>query len=250
MNVLIFAAGLGTRLKPLTDSMPKALVPIDGKPLLGWLLEKLENAVCGSERKDDGLNVVVNIHHFGEQIIDFVEKSRWNTDVRFSDERDMLLETGGGLKKALPLFESSDPVLVHNVDILSNVDINGFYEGHKADDALVTMLVSERKTKRYLLFDDSNRLVGWTNIETGEVKSPFCNLDVAACHRYAFSGIQVVSPKILRFMDGWEGKFSVIDFYLSICDKVCIRCDLKKDLRLLDVGKLDSIAQAEEWVKL
>ncbi len=247
MNVMIFAAGLGTRLKPLTDNMPKALVPVGGKPLLGLLIDKLKASVKETEL----LNVVINIHHFGQQIIDYIasEYTGQGCDIKFSDERDQLLETGGGLKKALPLFGSDEPVLVHNVDILSNIDLADFYNGHVADtDALVTMLVSERKTKRYLLFDDSDRLVGWTNIETGEVKSPYSSLNVGACRMYAYSGIQVVSPQLLPLMESWNGKFSIIDFYLSICDKVCIKCDLRTDLRLLDVGKIDSIAEAEKFV--
>ena len=246
MNVMIFAAGLGTRLKPLTDTMPKALVPVGGKPLLGLLIDKLSASIGAN----DSLSIVVNIHHFGQQIIDYVQAEYSDMNIKFSDERDQLLETGGGLKKALPLFDIDKPVLVHNVDILSNIDLADFYVRHSADDeVLVTMLVSERKTKRYLLFDDSDRLVGWTNIETGDVKSPYKDLDVNACRRYAYSGIQVVSPKLLPLMEHWNGKFSIIDFYLSICDRVCIRCDVRTDLRLLDVGKLDSIAQAEQFVQ-
>lgn len=247
MNVLIFAAGLGTRLKPLTDTMPKALVPINGKPLIKWLIDKLEYSVK-SHNNDGKLHIVINIHHFGQQIIDFIDECRMEHDIKFSDERDMLLETGGGLKKALPLFDNSDSVLVHNVDILSNVDLSDFYERHINNNVIVTILVSNRKTKRYLLFDNDYRLVGWTNIETGEVKSPYADLDVDTCKRYAFSGIQVVSPEILSYMENWNGKFSIIDFYLSICDKVCIKGELKNDLKILDVGKLDSISQAEEWL--
>ena len=247
MNVMIFAAGLGTRLKPLTDTMPKALVPVGGKPLLGLLIDKLGASIGGK----DLLEIVINIHHFGQQIIDYVEAECSEMNIKFSDERDQLLETGGGLKKALPLFDNDEAVLVHNVDILSNIDLADFYARHScASDVLVTMLVSERKTKRYLLFDDSDRLVGWTNIETGEVKSPYKDLDVNACRKYAYSGIQVVSPQILPLMEQWDGKFSNIDFYLSICDKVCIKCDFRTDLRLLDVGKLDSIAQAEQFLNL
>ena len=242
---MIFAAGLGTRLKPLTNTMPKALVPVCGRSLLGILLDRLKTAVPSGE----SLDVVVNIHHFGQQIIDYVATHEKDVNIRFSDERTELLETGGGLKKALPLFVTDEPVLVHNVDILSNVDLYDFYCTHVAADAMVTMLVSERKTSRYLLFDNENRLVGWTNVDTGEVKSPYKDIDVQTCRKYAFSGIQVVSPKILALMGSWSGKFSIIDFYLSICNKVCIRCDVRTDLRLLDVGKVDSITQAEQFLQ-
>ena len=245
MNILIFAAGLGTRLKPLTDTMPKALVPIKGRALLGILVDKIKQST------NENKTLVINIHHFGQQIIDYVAANNsFGIDVRFSDERDMLLETGGGLKKAAPLFENDLPILIHNVDILSNVDLGELYNKHKnTPDIGATLIVSERKTKRYLLFDQSDCLVGWTNIETGEVKSPFKDLDVSSCKKYAFSGIHVFSQSLMQYMSNWEGKFSIIDFYLSICDKVKIKGDVRPDLRVLDVGKLDSIKMAEEWLE-
>lgn len=225
MKSLIFAAGLGTRLKPLTDTMPKAMVPIAGKPLISILIEKMIQCGC--------TEIVVNVHHFAEQIIDYIrENDGFGIDIRFSDEREKLLETGGGLKKALPLFsDSTSPILVHNVDILSNVDLKAFYENSVAASAALmqygtglgaVLLVSERKTSRYLLFDEDNRLVGWTNVTTGQVKSPYPDLDVDKCKKYAFSGIQVFFPHLATFMDEWEGSFSIIDFYLSVCDKVPI----------------------------
>lgn len=253
MNALIFAAGLGTRLKPLTDTMPKAMVPINGKPLVQILIEKLKQ--IGVEE------IVINVHHFAQQIIDFVQANNsFGIDIKFSDETDMLLETGGGLKKAAKLFSNDDPILVHNVDILSNADLKELYEGasfisHAVALAPTTknvmgayMLVSYRETQRYLLFDDDNNLVGWTNIATGQIKSPYTDLDVSKYHKYAFSGIQVFNPSLLPYMDTWEGKFSIIDFYLSICDKVQIKCCPNDNLQLLDVGKLDTIAKAEEFL--
>ncbi len=237
MNALIFAAGLGTRLKPLTDSMPKAMVPVNGKPLVQILIEKLKKAGVGE--------IVINVHHFADQIIDFVTANEgFGVKVKFSDETDMLLETGGGLKKAARLFSNDDPILVHNVDILSNANLNGLYSGSVG----TTMLVSARQTQRYLLFDDDNCLVGWTNIATGQVKTPFDHLDLDKCHRFAYSGIQVFYPQLLPLMDGWEGKFSIIDFYLSICHQHRIYGKCDSELSLLDVGKLDSIAKAEEFL--
>ncbi len=248
MNAMIFAAGLGTRLKPLTDTMPKAMVPVCGKPLVQILLERLVMNGCRE--------AVINVHHFADQIINYVrENDSFGIDVKFSDERDMLLETGGGLKKALPLFSDDNPVVVHNVDILSNVNLSSLYADSLSvigrDESVgAVMLVSERKTQRYLLFDDDDTLVGWTNIQTGQVKSPYESLDVNKYRKYAFAGIQVCNPKVLLpMMNEWDGKFSIIDFYLSICDKVKIKCSPKSDLRLLDVGKLDTITLAEEFVK-
>ncbi len=248
MNIFILAAGLGTRLKPLTDTMPKALVPVGGRPLLQLLIEKIK-------QQCDQPEIVINIHHFGQQIIDFVEAHHsFGLPIRFSDERDMLLETGGGLKQAASLFGNDDPILIHNVDILSNVDLGAFYQQHVSDpDVAATLIVSERKTKRYLLFDDTNRLVGWTNIETGEVKGARVQevqrSRVQEVQKLAFSGIHIVSKSLIGMMDEWEGKFPIMDFYLSVCDQAIIRADIRSDLKLLDVGKLDSLAQAEEMVK-
>ena len=162
MKALIFAAGLGTRLKPLTDTMPKALVPLHGEPLLAHTLRRL----IGSGATE----AVVNVHHFGEQIIDYLARTDWGIPVGISDERDALLETGGGLRKAAPLFHEPDaPILIHNVDILSNADLGALYAAAAPHDAL--LLVSDRPTQRYLLFDDDLRLRGWTNLATGEVRA-------------------------------------------------------------------------------
>ena len=235
MQAMIFAAGMGTRLKPLTDRMPKALVPVAGKPLLQHVMNKLQGA--GFDR------VVVNVHHFAQQIKDYLQDS----NVIISDETDQLLETGGGLKKALSFFRVDEPVLIHNVDILSNVDLRSFYDESRGNDA--TLLVSWRETQRYLLFNDEMRLVGWTNIATGEVKSPYADLQVERCRRYAFSGIHCVSPALQGIMEGWPDRFPIMDFYLQNCHRLNIRGVVKTDLRLMDVGKLDTLQQAEQFVK-
>lgn len=240
MQAMIFAAGLGTRLKPLTDSMPKALVPVCGKPLLAHTIERLKGA--GADE------IVVNVHHFSDQIVDYLATHDFDISIKISDESEQLLDTGGGLRKALPLFSQQDqPVLIHNVDILSNIPLTQFYSSHQQNDA--TLLVSERQTSRYLLFDDKDRLVGWTNINTGEVKSPYKDLNVEKCKRYAFSGIHCFVPRLGKLMVDFPDKFSIIDFYLSVCDKVTIKCHFQKDLRLLDVGKLDSLEQAERFLE-
>ena len=238
-QAMIFAAGLGTRLKPLTDTMPKALVRVGGEPLLEHVVKIL--------KASDFDKIVVNVHHFASQIVDFLhDNDNFGADISISDESESLLDTGGGVKKARPLFAPEAPILIHNVDILSNVDLDWLYERHGTNDA--TLLVSERKTKRYLLFDDDMRLVGWTNIETGEVKSPFANLDVRSCRMLAFSGIHVFSPGLFSLMDAFPGKFGIMDFYLKVCGKSVIKGCFKPDLRLLDVGKLDSLAEADAFV--
>lgn len=249
MQAMIFAAGLGTRLKPITDHMPKAMVSVGGEPLIKHVITKLISA--GAER------IVVNVHHFASQIINYLNNNNFNTDIRISDESEKLLDTGGGIKKAAPLFDETYPVLIHNVDILSNVDLKKFYEeGCKAGaqtgeaEADAVLLVSERKTKRYLLFNNDMRLVGWTNIETGEVRSPYPNLNPQDCRMYAFAGIHVISPRMFKMMnEEFPDKFGIIDFYLKACDKHVIKGYLKQDLKLLDVGKLDTLKEAEEFCK-
>lgn len=235
---MIFAAGLGTRLKPITDTMPKALVRVGGKPLIEHVVGKLKAAGAG--------RIVVNVHHFASQVVGFLaDNGNFGVDISISDESAQLLDTGGGIKKAAHLFTADAPILIHNVDILSNVDLGWLYGCHANNDA--TLLVSERKTKRYLLFNDDMRLVGWTNIETGEVKSPYVGLDVSACKKFAFSGIHVFSPRLFPLMEAFPDKFGIIDFYLKTCDKAVVKACVKQDLRLLDVGKLDTLAEAERF---
>lgn len=243
MKAMIFAAGLGTRLKPLTDTMPKALVPVGGTPLLEILIRKMIDAGV--------TDIVINVHHFAGQIIRFIEENKqFGIHIAFSDETDMLLETGGGIKKAVPLLSVENPenrpFLVHNVDIISNVDLRDFCM--KGADCAALLLVSERKTKRYLLFDNGNRLVGWTNIETGEVKTPYQHLDVAECKRYAFAGVHLFSPRLFPYFEKWKDKFSIIDFYLSVCDREPVYAYPHPGLKLMDVGKLETLEQADEFL--
>ena len=238
-RAMIFAAGLGTRLKPLTDTMPKALVPVGGKPLLQHLLEKLKSAGFR--------DAVINVHHFADMIEDWCSQNPMGVNVYFSDERKELLETGGGIKHAAPLLrDARDGFLIHNVDILSNVDLQAFMEYGRGRAA--TLLVSDRQTQRYLLFDDDMRLVGWTNTATGEVRSPYPHLDASRYHRLAFAGIHQMSPSLFRYFQDWGDRFSIIDFYLGICDRETICGYVQPGLRLLDIGKQDTLQQAENFL--
>ncbi|MBO4435000.1 MAG: nucleotidyltransferase family protein [Bacteroidales bacterium] len=242
MKAMIFAAGLGTRLKPLTDTMPKALVPVAGKPLLAHVLEKLVGAGY-----DD---ITVNVHHFPDQIIKYLADNDFGAHISISDERDLLRETGGGIKFARPLLEGSEPFLVHNVDILSDLDLEWFRSQHRPD-ALATLLVSERKTQRYLLFDSDGCLAGWTNIATGEVRSPRGSIDPANYRMLAFSGIHCISQGIFDAFTryGFGNRFSIMDFYLTACADYPIRAAVPTALRLLDVGKLDTLTEAESFLR-
>lgn len=236
-QAMIFAAGLGTRLKPLTDTMPKALVRVGGQPLIWHVIMKLKAA--GYER------IVVNVHHFAQQIIDYLQANdNFGLDIRISDETSGLLETGGGIKKAMPLFDPSEPILIHNVDILSNLEFNSLSMVAPPDALLV---VSQRNTKRYLLFDDEMILDGWTNIETGEVRSPYPALDPTDLKRLAFSGIHMIWPRLFPLFQDMPERFGIIDFYLKYCHQCAFLGYEKKDLRLMDVGKLDTLDQAESF---
>ena len=271
MQAMIFAAGLGTRLKPLTDTMPKALVKVGGEPLIEHVVRRLADA--GFKR------IVVNVHHFSSQIIDFLrEKENFGLDIIISDESDRLLDTGGGIKKAAPLFDHEYPILIHNVDIFSNVDLHQFYEASQNRESIdkscikdkvsetavsetalssvldclpidAVLLVSQRKTKRYLLFDNDMTLVGWNNVETGEVRSPYGEIDSRKYQMYAFAGIHVISPRLVNVMDEFPDKFGIIDFYLKTCATHRIVGFVKNDLSLMDIGKLDTLSQAEAFLK-
>ena len=239
---MIFAAGLGTRLRPLTDTMPKALVRVGGQPLLWHVLMRLRDA--GFER------IVVNVHHFASQIVDYLDSnSHFGLDIRISDESGQLLETGGGIRKALPLLDAGESVLIHNVDILSNADLEAFYLSASQDpSADAWLIVNERSTSRYLLFDGDARLAGWTNVSTGEVKSPYPEFDASLYTPLAFSGIHLIAPSLFPMLRQWPDRFPIMDFYLRECDKAVVRAWKADGLRLLDVGKLNSLADAERFV--
>ncbi len=256
-KAMVFAAGLGSRLKPLTDTMPKALVPVNSKPLIEHVCDRLISF---------GFNdIVVNVHHFAEMI------ETWATSamrdkyqdrgirISISDERAQLLDTGGGLAHARELLtasNSSNRVLIHNVDILSNADLDQLWNYSLQADAV--LLVSARKTSRYLVFDNDMKLVGWANIQTREIRSPypevhealsnvtFESLDIAGKYYLrAFAGIHCISTSLLKQMDGYPDKFSIIDFYLNVCGTVNIKGYEQEGLQITDVGKMDTLATAQ-----
>lgn len=256
---MIFAAGLGTRLRPLTDTMPKALVPVGGIPLLRRVVMKLRDAGCD--------RIIVNVHHFPHLIVDYLNRNdNFGIDIRISDETESLLDTGGGLRKAAPLFRPDEPILIHNVDIISNIDIRNIYDfasqqihpGNKAGTTSTTndsfsamLIVSKRQTSRYLLFDKDMTLEGWINTKTNEKRGPIAEkCKDCATHPalpFAFSGIHIISPRLLAMMSTMPERFGIIDFYLKMCATTRIKGVVKDDLRLLDVGKIDTLAVAERF---
>ncbi len=240
MKALIFAAGLGTRLRPLTDRMPKALVPVAGVPVLERVIKKLQAA---------GINdICINVHHFAPMIEEFLRaNSDFGAKIMLSRENDEPLETGGGIKHAAPYLRG-DRFLVHNVDILSNADMEWFM-AQDDKDSLASLLVRESESDRYLLFDENMCLAGWTNVRTGEFKSPYPDFDVSKYRKFAFTGIHIISDKVFDLMQSWPLKFSIIDFYLSLADKYSLKAVVAEDINLIDMGSPEKLKEAEHLFK-
>ena len=251
MKAMIFAAGLGTRLKPLTDNMPKALVPLAGKTLLQWQIERLKSAGI--------TDIVVNVHHFPDMIINYLhENDNFGCNILISDERNMLLETGGGLRNAKTLLTGiktgiEEPILVCNVDILSNIDLAALLKSYNPEEMGV-VVVSKRDTQRYLLFDKENRLFGWTNVSTGEIRGKEAiGEERKNIKMLAFSGMHVLNSRIFDYLDELTQqkgkKFSLIDAYLSIAEKEILRAFIPENYRMMDVGKITQLSEAEAFAQ-
>lgn len=234
-NAMIFAAGLGTRFKPWTDKHPKALALVNGKSLLQRNIEYLQQYGIR--------DVVVNVHHFADQIINAIQQNKgWGSHIRISDESDAVLETGGGLKKAAHFFSGTiSPIVIINVDILTDMDLGDMLSAHTTWQPLATLAVSDRSTSRYFLFDEYNVLVGWRNVGSGEER---ISRKAETYVQKAFSGIHVISPALLPLIHQ-EGKFSMVDVYLHLAKTQIIRGYDHSGSRFLDVGKPDSVEKAE-----
>jgi MurNAc alpha-1-phosphate uridylyltransferase len=235
VKAILLAAGLGTRLFPLTKDKPKALVEVQGVPLIQHQLEKL---------KSEGFTeVLINIHHFADQIIAFLKKHKnFGLKILFSDERDQLLDTGGALRKAADFIRGDDPVLIYNVDVLSNISLKDMLHDHRLTGASVTLAIRKRKSSRYLLFDEHNQLRAWENIKTGEKKGDWENKNLIQA---AFSGIHIFSSKSVDLFPNKEA-FSIIDFYIDICDTQYISGYFHDESFWLDVGNPETLAEAEK----
>lgn len=234
----ILAAGLGTRLKPWTDHHPKALAMVNGKSLLQRNVEYLQQ--FGIK------NVVVNVHHFAEQIVEAIEKNKgWGSNIKISDETNEVLETGGGLLKAQPLLENYTNFLVMNCDILTNLTIHQLAEQHQKTQAMATLAVSRRASSRGLLFNEKMEMVGWKNATTNEEKLPALHKITNPPQLFAFSGIHLLHKSIFKEIH-FSGKFSIIDVYLDLCSsQKIVGYDHSQDL-VLDVGKPEAIEKAEK----
>lgn len=243
MRALVLAAGLGTRLRPWTLTHPKALVPVAGVPVLERVLGKLE---------DEGFtDIAVNIHHFGEQIIDFLSHRRNKARIVISDEREALLDTGGGILQAAGMLEGEGPLLVHNADILSSAPLRDIVCAHLFSGAAVTLLTSGRNSTRRLVFDDNGCLHAWLDTRTGSIRPETVHYVRGTMSEEAFSGIYVVDYRAVEKMREWAPgrSFPIMDFLLHNCAGMEFRHFFMPGLRLLDIGKPDSLACAGEFVR-
>lgn len=234
MKAMILAAGLGSRLKPWTNSHPKALAVVNGKSLLQRNIEYLQQFGIGE--------VIVNVHHFADQIIGAVTQNNgWGSVITISDETDAVLETGGGLKKAAWYFSGEKDFVLMNVDILTDLDLQQMIQQQQEKQSLATLAVSNRETSRYFLFDKNNTLSGWRNVKTGEEKIVRPSAELI---QKAFSGIHVINTELLPLIR-YSGKFSMVDLYLDLAREYSITGYDHTGARLIDVGKPESIQLAE-----
>ncbi|MEZ4878980.1 MAG: nucleotidyltransferase family protein [Chitinophagales bacterium] len=236
-KVMIFAAGLGTRLQPITNSIPKALVEVNNKPLLQYALEHL--------KQHQVTDVVINVHHFANLMVDFLEKHQnFGLNITISYENDELLETGGGLWKAKSYFNDVDDFIVCNADILCDIDLTAMVDFHQKNNCLATLAVSTRKSSRNLLFDDANQLKGWKNNKTEATISVVENSTLL--QPFAFDGFHVISTKIFDFPYN-EKKFSITDWYLSLCKEQQIMAYLYQSNYWFDIGTKEKLATANNY---
>ncbi len=226
-TAMILAAGLGTRLKELTADKPKALVEVAGKTLLERNIDNLIQQGFGI--------IVINIHHFGEQVIRFLATHRFDANIFISDERGLLMDTGGGIVQALPFFHDTEAVLIHNVDILSDVDLQGHYDRFAASGDEAWLLTQDRQTSRKLLFDDQQKLVGWRNINDGTFK--WVDEPKVQYKELAFSGMHIFKPSLFKGFP-WQ-RYSIIDLYLQQAKNHTIRSVEINPSYWFDIGKID-----------
>ena len=234
MKAMIFAAGLGTRLNDETLNKPKALVDVGGKTLLQHAIEKLKN---------EGVSeIVINVHHFSKLVISFLNNSDFGIKIHISDETEKLLDTGGGLKKAAGFLAGDEPILIYNVDIISNLSLQLLLEEHLNSNSLVTLAVRKRETQRYFKFDETKQLVGWFNKKTGETKiSRLANFETAV--EMAYSGIHIIQPEIFSLMPE-NDRFSITDFYLELAKTHSIKGYFDDSELWMDVGKPEQLEEA------
>ena len=232
---MIFAAGLGARLKPYTETMPKALVPVAGAPMLQILIKHLQSQGIS--------DIIINVHHFADQVIAFLGKNKnFGANITISHEEELLLDTGGGLKKAAWFFNDQKPFLVQNVDVISDLNYKEMLGFHDGNGAMATLAVTNRKTSRYFLFDEQMQLCGWENTKTLKIR--LARPGTANLTRFAFSGIHILDPAIFNFINQ-TGKFSIVDTYLELAATHKIIGFKHNPENWVDMGKPEELAKAE-----
>lgn len=237
MHAMILAAGLGTRLKPLTDSIPKALIKINDYTLLELQIKKLR-----SEGFDQ---IIINVHHFADKVKQYLEEYNFfNCSIEISDESEKLLETGGGLKKASHFFSDGNPFLVYNVDILSNISLKELMEFHLTSENIATLAVQNRESSRKFLFDKNNTLCGWMNEKSGE--EIITIEEQSELLPYSFSGIQIIDPEMFKYFPD-KNIFSLIELYLSVAKKAKIIGYTHNQDEWMDLGNIENLNQAESF---
>ena len=235
MKAIILAAGKGTRLKNLTANKPKALVEVNGAPMLETVINKISKAGIS--------DIIINIHHHGKMITDFLEQNNYfGLNIQISDETDMLLDTGGAILKMKYFIHGSDSILVHNVDIISDLNISDLSKHHHESGSIASLCTRERTTNRGLLFNNYDELIGWTNSATDEIK--WVKNPAKDFHKRAFNGIYMISPE---FVDKIKltGRFSIIDVWLDIAKKEKITCFHDESNFWHDLGTKEKITKAE-----
>lgn len=235
-KAIIFAAGLGTRLKPITDTIPKALVEVANKSLLEHAVAHL----CSYGIKD----IVVNVHHYAQKVIDKAKElaETYQCNITISDESEKVLETGGGLKKAAHLLQNEPYFIAYNVDILSNLNIASLIEFHQENQNLSSLVVRSRKTNRYFLFNERMDLCGWKNMANNEIK--LSSSKIQRLIPFAFSGIQVISTEMLSLLQHWGEVFSITDAYIKLCAFYKIQGFVDKDSFWMDIGTPEKLQEA------
>jgi NDP-sugar pyrophosphorylase family protein len=239
MKAMIFAAGLGTRLLPLTSDRPKALVELNGITLLEMVISRLRDAGV--------TEIIINVHYLAGMIVDFIRSRRFpGVDLYISDESELLLDTGGGLKKAAWFFDDGRPFFVHNVDVLTSLDLKKMYASHAASGALASLAVMDRDTARHFLFDDTGTLCGWQNSLSGE--TCITRKGTSTAGKLAFSGIQVLNPGFPDRITE-KGAFSIRDVYLRLAEHHTIKAFRHDGDAWFDLGKKENLVKAAEYLR-
>ena len=238
MKAMIFAAGFGTRLKPITDHIPKALVKVNGITLLEHVITKLI---------DSGVTkIIINVHYLSNQIIDFLnQKNNFGIRIEISNETNQLLDTGGGLKKASWFFNSDEPFILYNTDIISDIDLSEMMNYHKISNATATLAIRKRESSRYFLFDNNFDLCGWENLKTSE---KIISKSSTSLNQFAFSGIHIINPEIFQHIDQ-TGKFSIVQSYLELSKKMIIKGYDHTTSYWFDIGDKKKLENAEKFLK-